>query len=216
MVSPETDAALLSVRDRAEALHRKFRTGEYEIAVVGLEKAGKITFANALMGNDILPTKPLRCTYTTTSIRWAEEDRAEISFLGEERFIEAFRANLRKMGIPYADTLTPATLSLEDYRREFDKLSEETKSYYRNSINEDIETILKHFSSTLSRYIGTPPLLVTGADRIAAAEFRRFIRPVRKPIKGHVESYRFHKSRKHANRIFFSYFYSDQTKCGSV
>ena len=175
LISPETDAALVSVRDRAEALRRKFRTGEYEIAVVGLEKAGKSTFANALMGNDILPTKPLRCTYTTTSIRWAEEDRAEISFFGEERFIEAFRANLRKMGVPHADTLTPASLSLEAYRREFDKLGEETKSYYRNSINEDIETILKNYSSTLSGYIGTPPLLVSGAERISAPEFRRFI-----------------------------------------
>ncbi|MBR3570106.1 MAG: dynamin family protein [Oscillibacter sp.] len=175
LISPETDAALASVRDRAEALRRKFRTGEYEIAVVGLEKAGKSTFANALMGNDILPAKPLRCTYTTTSVRWAEEDRAEITFFGAERFIEAFRANLRKMGIPHADTLTPASLSLEDYRREFDKLGEETKSYYRNSVNEDIETILKNYSSTLGRYIGAPPLLVSGAERISAPEFRRFI-----------------------------------------
>ena len=165
LIPPETDAALVSVRDRAEALRRKFRTGEYEIAVVELEKAGKSTFANPLMGNDILPTKPLRCTYTTTSIRWAEEDRAEVSFFGEERFIEAFGANLRKMGIPHADTLTPASLSLEAYRGEFDKLGEETKSYYRNSINEDIETILKNYASRLGGYIGAPPLLVSGAER---------------------------------------------------
>ena len=175
LIPLETKRALLSVRDRADVLRRKLRTGEYEIAIVGLEKAGKSTFANALMGNDILPTKPLRCTYTTTSIRWAEEDRAEVRFFSAERFVEAFQANLKKMGIPHAESLTPTSLSLEDYRREFDKLDEQTKGYYRNSINEDIETILKHYPTTLCQYVGAPALSFSGMERITDLDFRRFI-----------------------------------------
>ena len=38
-----------------DRLYRKLDKNEFEIAIVGLEKAGKSTFANALIENRILP-----------------------------------------------------------------------------------------------------------------------------------------------------------------
>ena len=38
--------------NKAKSLRKKFANNEFEIAIIGLEKAGKSTFANALMGNE--------------------------------------------------------------------------------------------------------------------------------------------------------------------
>ncbi len=46
----------------------KLKSNEFEIAIVGLEKAGKSTFANALIENYILPSAPERCTFTATKL----------------------------------------------------------------------------------------------------------------------------------------------------
>ena len=52
----------------AQTLMQRLEKGEFRIAVVGLEKAGKSTFVNAWLGCDLLPAKVERCTFTTTQI----------------------------------------------------------------------------------------------------------------------------------------------------
>jgi len=52
----------------AQTLMHRLELGEFRIAVVGLEKAGKSTFVNAWLGCDLLPAKQERCTFTTTQI----------------------------------------------------------------------------------------------------------------------------------------------------
>lgn len=42
--------------------------GQFRVAVVGLEKAGKSTFINAWLEHDLLPSAQRRCTYTTTQV----------------------------------------------------------------------------------------------------------------------------------------------------
>lgn len=51
-----------------QTLMLRLERGEFRIAVVGLEKAGKSTFVNAWLGCDLLPAKKGRCTFTTTQI----------------------------------------------------------------------------------------------------------------------------------------------------
>ena len=53
---------------KCEKIYKKLDKNEFEIAIVGLEKAGKSTFGNALMENRILPDADERCTYTSTCI----------------------------------------------------------------------------------------------------------------------------------------------------
>jgi len=59
---------------------QRLEKGEFRIAVVGLEKAGKSTFLNAWLGSDLLPAKSRRCTFTTTqifSVKDVSEQRLE-------------------------------------------------------------------------------------------------------------------------------------------
>lgn len=73
----------------AEKQMNRLEKGEFRIAVVGLEKAGKSTFINAWLGYDLLPAKTERCTFTTTqiySVQHASEQRFEI----EPKTVTAF------------------------------------------------------------------------------------------------------------------------------
>lgn len=47
---------------------KRLERGEFHIAVVGTEKAGKSTFINAWLGCDLLPSDMKRCTFTTTRL----------------------------------------------------------------------------------------------------------------------------------------------------
>ncbi len=67
-ITPEQKAKLQKAGEPAEKLMHRLQNGEFRIAVVGLEKAGKSTFVNAWLGSDLLPAKTARCTFTTTQI----------------------------------------------------------------------------------------------------------------------------------------------------
>lgn len=79
-------------------LESKLENNTFEVSIVGLEKAGKSTFANAFMGIDILPTKDARCTYTATSIRYGNDNKAEVKFFTYEEFNESFFNKLSLLG----------------------------------------------------------------------------------------------------------------------
>lgn len=67
-ISSEQKAKLKQAGENAEKQMHRLKKGEFRIAVVGLEKAGKSTFVNAWLGSDLLPAKTARCTFTTTQI----------------------------------------------------------------------------------------------------------------------------------------------------
>lgn len=62
---------------QAERQKSRLDKGEFRIAVVGLEKAGKSTFVNAWLGCDLLPAKSQRCTFTTTQIYSVPDDTSQ-------------------------------------------------------------------------------------------------------------------------------------------
>ena len=161
------------LREKAAKLCRKLETREFEIAIVGLEKAGKSTFANAMMMNDILPSKPARCTYTATSIRYGESNHAEVVFYSHEEFERNFRENLGIMGIEHAVSLSYRTLSEKEYQEMFDKLSDEKKRLYGTTIHEDVLAILKN-SQNLIKYIGSSRKTFHG-EELTSEMFKNFI-----------------------------------------
>lgn len=55
---------------------RKLKDNRFEVAVLGLEKAGKSTLLNAWLGIEILPAMDERCTYTACEI-WSAPTEAE-------------------------------------------------------------------------------------------------------------------------------------------
>lgn len=163
---------LHAVKEEANKLLKKLENNEFEISIVGLEKAGKSSFANALMGNDILPSKEARCTYTSTSIRYGNNE-AKVSFFSREEFAKAFQKRLEQLGIEHPETYTYEQLTLENYRKLFDSLNAEKKQLYGASINKDIEDILIH-KDNISRYVGQDSMMFHG-DQLNEEYFKGFI-----------------------------------------
>ena len=157
-------------RKEADFLQKKLHNDEFEIAIVGLEKAGKSSFSNALMEKNLLPTDDGRCTYTATCIRYAQQDMATVNFYSQGKFEKDFTDKLTKMGIPNAQDYSYQTLSMEKY----DALYEECKdSRYAENLNQDVRNIIEN-KNELSRYLGMSEKVYKG-DELNEIEFRGFI-----------------------------------------
>ncbi len=174
IISGTKSEEIAKLLKKSEALRRKLVNNEFEIAVIGVEKAGKSTFANALMGNNILPSMDARCTYTSTSIRYGTEDYAEILFYTREEFSKKFTDNLAVMGIAHAENYDVSSVSLAQYQELYEQLPEEKKNFYRASVNEDVENILEH-KETLLSYINAPVKIYRGTEQLESEEFKNFI-----------------------------------------
>ena len=90
------EGKLDELREKATKLLNKLEKNEFEISIVGLEKTGKSSFVNAMIGNDILPSKPGRCTYTSTSIRYGN-DTAIVKFLIKRNLKVNFKVHLNSL-----------------------------------------------------------------------------------------------------------------------
>lgn len=140
LISYPLQDELLSIKSAAERLRKKLETNEFEIAIVGLEKAGKSTFANALMGNDILPAKDARCTYTSTNIRYGSYDEATVEFFGKDEFNEDFKRKLSKLSI--SSDMSFDEWTIEKLNDELSKLGEFPTEFI--NLRKDIEEIIEN------------------------------------------------------------------------
>lgn len=152
LIKEELREKLSDFKEKAETIKDKLEKNEYEIAIVGLEKAGKSSFANALIRSNILPSKDARCTYTSTCIRYGEESKAVIKFFTRNEFNRDFKKNLKEMGIQGYENISFDSISIEAYRRMFEELDKGSQLAYGNTINRDIENILQN-QDTLARYL---------------------------------------------------------------
>ena len=76
-ILPELIRAIHDERPRLERQLERLRANRFEVAVIGLEKAGKSALLNAWLGLEILPSEDRRCTYTTTEILSAATEREQ-------------------------------------------------------------------------------------------------------------------------------------------
>ena len=132
---------------RSEKLLKKLRRGEFEISIVGLEKAGKSTFANALIQRDVLPSAPDRCTFTSTKLFYGEEDKAEVELYTEREFNEIFKEMLRELDYPNVDSVNFRDMSIGEFERFFKSLAKSDPNLYKNhsgKTDEEIKDILKY------------------------------------------------------------------------
>lgn len=93
-VNPDDIKKLDEARKAISKKRERLKKGEFHIAVVGSEKAGKSTFINAWLENDLLPNKSDRCTFTTTKLHSTESDQRLVVRPKTREEFEAYCAQL--------------------------------------------------------------------------------------------------------------------------
>lgn len=177
ILSLDITRSLKAYKTEAEKLYRKIKNNEFEIAVVGMEKAGKSSFCNAIIGIDILPKKIDRCTYTSTRISYAAKDSAIVEFYTESEFNERFNNFMHEMGIEgefFYDKLTESS-----FMSKFDTLDDKSKKVYTNT-KDDILLIIKE-CNTLKKYIGQPSCSFSG-EELYSEDFKDYIQAAEKAM----------------------------------
>jgi hypothetical protein len=124
----------------------KIENNILEVAFVGVEKAGKSTFANAFIGKEILPSKRERATYIPTEVRYAPNGKVEVYFYTEEEFLKIFRNMLRDVAYPNWENATLENVTIEGFKKHFKNLERENKALFekhQNRLERDILEILE-------------------------------------------------------------------------
>ena len=113
------DNALTASLDEAMALAKKksdrLERGEFHIAVVGSEKAGKSTFINAWLGCDLLPSDMQRCTFTTTHLH-SETDNARQRLVIQPKTVQGMQELLSTLNKMKEGDSETANQAKEDLR----------------------------------------------------------------------------------------------------
>ncbi len=169
---------LVEWKTDSEKLFHKLKNNEFEIAIVGLEKAGKSSFSNAFIENSLLPTDQGRCTYTSTCIAYNEADIAEISFYTKEEFARNFSDKLKKIGIANSEKYAFELMTRQQYEQLFQKLDTNSQKLYGSTLNQDILDTIDNKQNILN-YLGNPTKQFSGE---AFEEFKGFIKEPSKAI----------------------------------
>lgn len=69
----------------------RLKDERFKIALIGTTSAGKSTFANALLENDLLPEDDKTTTFTSASIESSNEDKVVIEFYSKTEFEDKFK-----------------------------------------------------------------------------------------------------------------------------
>ncbi len=173
LITEEVRTGLLEKLSEAEVVLAKLEKNEFEIAVVGLEKAGKSSFCNALIENALLPTDEQRCTYTSTCIDFSNAEKGTVEFYTEKEFEKDFQDKLKKLGIKDPGTYTLSYMTKSKYEELYEGVDEEKKRLYDSSINQELQDILK-YKQELNQYLGHKPISFEG-ERLNSNEFKEFI-----------------------------------------
>lgn len=105
------------------------------------------------MGNDVLPTKDARCTYTATSIRFGTENDAQVDFYSDAQFNEEFHRKLNLLGIENPQHWSEWSKELLD--KETEQLPP-LRSEQKNIYNDILEIITNR--SSIQNLIGSESL----------------------------------------------------------
>lgn len=132
---------LKEIKNRNLKYQQKLISEEFEVAIVGLEKAGKSTFANALIDNDVLPSAPERCTFTTTRLV-SGSDRAIVEFYTETEFEEIFQKMLEEIEYPNAKQISYKSLSKDEFEQYFSGLELKNPNLYKSHQGKTDQEIL--------------------------------------------------------------------------
>ncbi len=80
-IAPELVQKLNAEHTRLNRQLERLHANRFEVAVIGLEKAGKSALLNAWLGQEILPSARERCTFTSTEIWSAQTEQDQLLFI---------------------------------------------------------------------------------------------------------------------------------------
>ncbi len=155
----------------------KLQKGEFTVAVVGLEKAGKSTLGNALLRDIFLPEYTERCTYTTTEIKAGAEDSGEIVFYSHEEFQRDFQKMLNTIGYEMQAGAAGMDIPIASFNTWWDSMEEKEPdkfARYNGTTVEDIRAILQG-KDIIRQYLGQSAKKFIGADNLKSQNFQLFI-----------------------------------------
>lgn len=154
---------LKKLQAKNKKILEKLKGGEFSVAIVGLEKAGKSTLGNAIIRQNALPEYTERCTYATTEVRAGQTAEAEITFFSRDEFNKKFHTMMRLIQYkqPFNDF---AELSLSGFEAWWESMGNceegtpEKMAYnaYNATIMEDVKIILQE-RAAVEKYLGHAP-----------------------------------------------------------
>jgi GTPase Era involved in 16S rRNA processing len=80
-IAPELAQKIHAEHARLNRQLERLHANRFEVAVIGLEKAGKSALLNAWLGQEILPSARERCTFTSTEIWSAQTEQDQRLFI---------------------------------------------------------------------------------------------------------------------------------------
>ncbi len=171
----EVEKRVKKLRELNGIYFDKLKKNSFEIAIVGLEKAGKSTFANALIENDVLPSAPERCTFTSTRLEYSTSDKAVIKFYNKDAFNDIFVSMLKDLEYPEAQKQYFEIMDIDEFKAYFDALEDKHPILYKNhqgKTNEEIIDILKWREG----FILNGNEAVFEGDELNSENFKEFIK----------------------------------------
>ncbi len=161
----ESRNSLKKISDNIDKWKKKLSNPKFEVAIIGLEKAGKSTMANALLNKNFLPEAKARCTFTTATIESDnDKDEAIVIFYSQEEFIARFDELSTKIKLGSLDfhSITLSDLAKLVKKKEYFqtpkelldlKIMIENKEALLNYIGRDVEVITGDVQNKIKPYI---------------------------------------------------------------
>jgi len=165
---------LKNYSEKNKKLKHKLESNEFEIAIVGLEKAGKSTFANALIDNYVLPSAPERCTFTTTRLV-SGSDKATVEFYTEAEFNQIFQDMLLELEYPAATNVSFKDLDSNEFESYFANLEEKNNQLHKNHVGKTDQEILDILKSKSKLTLNGGKIEFHG-DELNEDKFQTFIK----------------------------------------
>ncbi|CAF1189106.1 unnamed protein product [Adineta ricciae] len=125
------------------------------ICIIGLEKAGKSTFINALLGYELLPAASERCTQVRTVLKPPTQDKeqhlyAKVQFYDDQEF-QTFHEQMPKKTDESEEQLKVRKLQVAEERESLREKFPEERFYIKNPADFDRERTAIH--QELHKYI---------------------------------------------------------------
>ena len=89
------DLSMPQFSGNLKKLSQKVHSDTFKIQLVGTFKNGKSTFINALLGEDILPTRSLPCTAVVSEVKYGDTKKAILKIcdhanLAQQQYLQLF------------------------------------------------------------------------------------------------------------------------------